>query len=46
VVNHDNVCVENGSSLDKNLDGGVPMKFDSFADMLSLKDITLIVNNL
>ncbi|KOM56438.1 hypothetical protein LR48_Vigan10g233000 [Vigna angularis] len=48
--NPDNVCVVHGYSIVKNLDvsigSGVLMDSDSLANMSSLEDVTLIVNNL
>jgi len=46
VVNHYNICVVNESSFIKNIDGSVPVEFDSLANMLSLEDITPVVNSL
>jgi len=40
--NHNNICVVNGSSLVKNLDGGLQEKFDSLAGMFPLEDVTPI----
>jgi len=43
--NHDNVCVVRASCiLNVSTNYGVPVDSDSLADMLSLKDITSIVN--
>jgi len=46
VINHDNICVVNESSLAKNIDGSVFMKYDSLAGTHSLENVTLIVNSL
>jgi len=46
VVNHDNICIVNVSSLFKNIDGGVPMESDSLAGMPSLENLVPIVNSL
>jgi len=48
VDNHDNICDVNGSSLVKNLDGGVSMLVESdfLIGMHILEDVTSIVNSL
>jgi len=42
LVNHDNICVVNESSLVKNLGGRVPVEFDFLVGMHSLEDVTPI----
>jgi len=44
MINHDNICVVNGSSLVKNLDGVVLVEYDFLADVFFLEDVTLVVN--
>jgi len=46
VDNHDNICVIKGSSLVKNLDGGVLVKSNSLVSMPYMEEFTPIVNNL